>query len=74
MRATARYRGIMHTCKVMLAEEGWRAFYAGIGVNLVRAVPAAMTTMLTYEYLQRTIQDLQAEGQARQKPQDAYPV
>ena len=74
MRAAARYRGVMHTCKVMLAEEGWRAFYAGIGVNLVRAVPAAMTTMLTYEYLQRTIQDLQTEGEARQKPQDAYPV
>jgi solute carrier family 25 (mitochondrial folate transporter), member 32 len=64
----------VHTCKVMLAEEGWRAFYAGIGVNLVRAVPAAMTTMLTYEYLQRGIQDMQAEGEARLKPKEAYSV
>jgi solute carrier family 25 (mitochondrial folate transporter), member 32 len=75
MRAPVlRYRGILHTCKVMLAEEGWRAFYAGIGVNLVRAVPAAMTTMLTYEYLQRTIQDLQTEGERLQKPHDGYPT
>jgi solute carrier family 25 (mitochondrial folate transporter), member 32 len=74
MRAAQRYRGIVHTCKVMLAEEGWRAFYAGIGVNLVRAVPAAMTTMLTYEYLQRGIQDMQAEGEARLKPKEAYSV
>jgi solute carrier family 25 (mitochondrial folate transporter), member 32 len=55
-------------CRVMLAEEGWRAFYAGIGVNLVRAVPAAMTTMLAYEYLQQGIKDLQAEGVAQLKP------
>lgn len=74
MRATQRYKGVLHTCRVMLAEEGWRAFYAGIGVNLVRAVPAAMTTMLTYEYLQRGIQELQADGEARLKPQDGYPV
>lgn len=74
MRAVQRYRGIFHTCKVMLAEEGWRGFYAGIGVNLVRAVPAAMTTMLTYEYLQRGIQDLQAEGEAKLRPSEAYPV
>jgi solute carrier family 25 (mitochondrial folate transporter), member 32 len=74
MRAAQRYKGVLHTCRVMLAEEGWRAFYAGIGVNLVRAVPAAMTTMLTYEYLQQAIQDLQTEGEALRKPPDAYPV
>ena len=71
MRAVRRYGGILHTCKVMLAEEGWRAFYAGIGVNLVRAVPAAMTTMLTYEYLQQAIQDLQLGGESQLKRRDA---
>ncbi|KPI44085.1 Mitochondrial nicotinamide adenine dinucleotide transporter 1 [Cyphellophora attinorum] len=67
MRSVRRYKGVLHTCKVMLAEEGWRAFYAGIGVNLVRAVPAAMTTMLTYEYLQHGIQELQIEGEKKIK-------
>lgn len=57
-----RYRGIIRTCKTILAEEGWRAFYAGIGTNLVRAVPAAMTTMLTYEYLHNLVYRLQSEG------------
>lgn len=67
-----RYSGILTTCRVILQEEGWRAFYAGIGTNLIRAVPAAMTTMLTYEYLQRTINHLQTEGQKLAEPKDGY--
>jgi solute carrier family 25 (mitochondrial folate transporter), member 32 len=47
----------------MLREEGWRAFYSGIGTNLIRAVPAAMTTMLTYEYLRKLITHIQHEGE-----------
>lgn len=74
MVAALRYQGVLHTCKVMLAEEGWRAFYAGIGVNLVRAVPAAMTTMLTYEYLQASIQDMQAAGEKKLKSKEGQPV
>jgi solute carrier family 25 (mitochondrial folate transporter), member 32 len=45
------YRGTLQTCKGILAEEGWRGFYAGLGTNLLRAVPSAMTTILTFEYL-----------------------
>jgi len=62
MRTKPRYSGVISTCKTIVAEEGWRAFYAGIGVNLVRAVPAAMTTMLTYEYLQKAVGQAQNEG------------
>ncbi|KAN0085189.1 Mitochondrial carrier domain containing protein [Elaphomyces granulatus] len=58
-----RYRGVIRTCRVMLREEGWRAFYSGIGTNLIRAVPAAMTTMLTYEYLRKFINHIQHEGE-----------
>jgi solute carrier family 25 folate transporter 32 len=47
------YRGTLQTCKGILAEEGWRGFYAGLGTNLVRAVPSAMTTILTFEYLKK---------------------
>lgn len=59
---TPRYQGILRTCRTILREEGWRAFYYGMGTNLLRAVPAAMTTMLTFETVRGRIQRLQAEG------------
>jgi solute carrier family 25 folate transporter 32 len=62
MRGRPRYSGMVRTFQTILKEEGWRAFYSGIGVNLFRAVPAAMTTMLTYEYLRKQINTLQHEG------------
>ena len=65
MPAKPRYKGVILTCKTILAEEGWKAFYAGIATNLIRAVPAAMTTMLTYEYFQKVITRLQNEGDQR---------
>ena len=73
MAVRSRYRGIVRTCKIILKEEGWRAFYAGIGTNLVRAVPAAMTTMLTYEYLQKTIHHSQAAGHRRLEGEHRVP-
>ncbi|KAF2759475.1 mitochondrial folate transporter-like protein/carrier [Pseudovirgaria hyperparasitica] len=59
-----RYHGVVKTFKTILAEEGWRAFYNGMGTNMVRAVPAAMTTMITYEVLKKACHRLQEEGQA----------
>ncbi|KJR89174.1 solute carrier family 25 (mitochondrial folate transporter), member 32 [Sporothrix schenckii 1099-18] len=50
-----RYRGIVTTFRTILQEEGWRAFYAGMGTNMMRAVPAATVTMLTYEYVMRSL-------------------
>ncbi|KAJ5712761.1 hypothetical protein N7493_009229 [Penicillium malachiteum] len=58
-----RYSGMLRTCQTILQEEGWRAFYSGIGTNLFRAIPAAMTTMLTYEYLRKVIHTFQHEGE-----------
>ncbi|KAL9596423.1 MAG: hypothetical protein Q9219_005807 [cf. Caloplaca sp. 3 TL-2023] len=55
------YRGTIQTCKAILLEEGWRGFYAGLGTNLIRAVPAAMTTILTFEYLKKTMASLRRE-------------
>lgn len=68
-----RYTGIIRTCQTILKEEGWRAFYSGIGTNLFRAVPAAMTTMLTYEYLRKLIGHLQHEGQLKRKMEEETP-
>lgn len=56
------YRGTIQTCKTILLEEGWRGFYAGLGTNLIRAVPAAMTTILTFEYLKKTMMNQRLEG------------
>ncbi|KAF2201990.1 mitochondrial folate transporter-like protein/carrier [Delitschia confertaspora ATCC 74209] len=58
-----RYRGMLRTCKTILKEEGWRAFYNGMGTNMVRAVPAAVTTMMTFESLKSLHQRLKFEGE-----------
>ncbi|KAL8642587.1 MAG: hypothetical protein Q9228_000728 [Teloschistes exilis] len=59
------YRGTIQTCKTILLEEGWRGFYAGLGTNLIRAVPSAMTTILTFEYLKKSINSLRRQEQDR---------
>jgi len=41
------YRGLAKTIKEILREAGWRGFYRGLGVNLVRTVPNSAVTMLT---------------------------
>ncbi|KAJ9623575.1 hypothetical protein H2203_005837 [Taxawa tesnikishii (nom. ined.)] len=45
---------------------GLEGFYNGLGTNLIRAVPAAMTTMLTYETLKDACFRLQDEGRQAQ--------
>ncbi|KAI9058186.1 mitochondrial NAD transporter [Trametes sanguinea] len=47
------YGGIIRTTKHMIADEGWRALYRGLSVNLVRTVPNSAVTMLTYEMIVR---------------------
>jgi solute carrier family 25 folate transporter 32 len=69
-----RYRGVKQTFQVILREEGWRAFYSGMGTNLIRAIPAAMTTMLTYESIKAAVWRLQKEGrqQNEQRAEHEY--
>ncbi|KAF2209077.1 hypothetical protein CERZMDRAFT_47898 [Cercospora zeae-maydis SCOH1-5] len=62
-----RYRGVLDTFRIILKEEGWRAFYNGMGTNMIRAVPAAMTTMLTFESLKAALGKLREEGRALQE-------
>ncbi len=61
---TPKYRGIVMTFRTILREEGWRAFYAGLGTNMMRAVPAATVTMLTYEFGMRELRHARAQGRA----------
>lgn len=67
-------RSFMQMCKLIVKEEGWRGFYAGLGTNLIRAVPSAMTTMLTYEYLSRSLRDLKSERDRASQDRDAHSV
>ncbi|KAK9473963.1 mitochondrial carrier domain-containing protein [Dipodascopsis tothii] len=53
-----RYKGIVHTFKVLLHEEGWRVFYSGLGTNLVRTVPASAVTLITYEVIVEHLTDI----------------
>jgi solute carrier family 25 folate transporter 32 len=57
-----RYKGVVSTFRTILREEGWRAFYAGMGTNMMRAVPAATVTMLTYEYVMRQLKQARYNG------------
>lgn len=62
MMSIPRYTSMIRTVQMILHEEGWRAFYNGMGTNLIRAVPAAMTTMLTFETLKTMVHNLQIES------------
>jgi len=43
------YRGMFHAVREIYAHEGARGFYNGMGTNLLRVVPAALITLVTYE-------------------------
>lgn len=56
------YCGTLNTFRKILSEEGWRAFYAGMGTNMMRAIPAATTTLLTFEFAMSQLRVAKAEG------------
>lgn len=66
-QAEARYKGIARTFQTILREEGWRAFYAGMGTNMMRAVPAATVTMLTYEYVMGQLNNARVQGRGKKE-------
>lgn len=60
-----KYRGVLATFRTILAEEGWRAFYAGMGTNMMRAVPAATVTMVTYELVMERLNHAKVDGRRK---------
>ena len=48
------YTGLFHTIGVIFRAEGLRGFYIGMGVNLIRTVPASGLTILTCVYGRET--------------------
>lgn len=45
-RASANH-GLLKTITTIASQDGWKGFYRGISINLVRTVPASAVTMLT---------------------------
>lgn len=68
-----KYRGILRTFRTILREEGWRAFYAGMGTNMMRAVPAATVTMLTYEFVMRELSFTRQQSRAKKEALERDP-
>lgn len=42
-------KGVWMTGKTILAHEGWKGLYRGLGVGLIKSAPASAITMWTYE-------------------------
>ncbi|PKS07746.1 hypothetical protein jhhlp_006354 [Lomentospora prolificans] len=60
-----KYKGVIKTFRTILREEGWRAFYAGMGTNMMRAVPAAVVTMCTYELCMNSFKQTRQVAQGK---------
>ncbi|GFZ48053.1 Mitochondrial NAD(+) transporter 1 [Saitozyma sp. JCM 24511] len=45
--------GVIDTFLKIKRQDGWRGFYRGLSINLVRTVPNSAVTMLTYELIMR---------------------
>ncbi|WVW80794.1 hypothetical protein I302_102781 [Kwoniella bestiolae CBS 10118] len=50
-----RAGGAIDTFLQIKKQDGWRGFYRGLSVNLVRTVPNSAVTMLTYELIMRRL-------------------
>lgn len=50
------YRGVFHCARTVIRTEGLTGLYAGLQVNLIRAVPTTMTTFVVYEKVLHLLQ------------------
>ncbi|WWC92348.1 uncharacterized protein L201_007303 [Kwoniella dendrophila CBS 6074] len=51
--------GVIDTFLQIKNKDGWKGFYRGLSINLVRTVPNSAVTMLTYELIMRRLSTLQ---------------
>ncbi|CAI4215328.1 unnamed protein product [Parascedosporium putredinis] len=73
-RQELKYKGVVKTFRTILREEGWRAFYAGMGANMMRAVPAAVVTMCTYELCMNSFKRLAKKQRTRYRTRSGRSV
>lgn len=55
-------RGVWDTGRRIVAREGWRGLYRGLGVGLLKAAPASAVTMWTYERALRELKNWEVLG------------
>jgi len=60
-----KLRGTVEICRMIYRQAGWKGFYAGLGTNLIRAVPSAMTTLLTFEYIKSFLSETRTSALER---------
>ena len=51
--------GVWRTGKSIVAREGWRGLYRGLGVGLVKSAPASAITMWTYERALKVMKEIE---------------
>lgn len=52
-------KGVWSTGKDIVAREGWRGLYRGLGVGLVKSAPASAITMWTYERALKSLKKME---------------
>ncbi|KAI4099927.1 MAG: hypothetical protein LQ339_005716 [Xanthoria mediterranea] len=55
------YKGVLATGRVIVAKEGWRGLYRGLGISLIKSAPASAVTMWTYEHALRMLRVAKVE-------------
>lgn len=65
-RRWPRKGGIIDVFVKIYRQDGWRGFYRGLSINLVRTVPASAVTMLTYELIMRHLSKGDAAGRKKE--------
>ena len=50
-------RSVWQTGKAVVAREGWRGLYKGLGISLIKAAPTSAITMWSYETALRVLID-----------------
>ncbi|KAL8757088.1 MAG: hypothetical protein Q9199_002489 [Rusavskia elegans] len=55
------YKGVLATGRVIVAKEGWRGLYRGLGISLVKSAPASAVTMWTYEHVLKILRMAKVE-------------
>lgn len=55
------YKGVLATGRVIVAKEGWRGLYRGLGISLIKSAPASAVTMWTYEHVLKMLRVAKVE-------------
>lgn len=65
--------GIIDVFRSIYRQDGWRGFYRGLSINLVRTVPSSAVTMLSYELIMRNLAASSARSAGREAELAAGP-